>query len=133
MVMLLGPRDPSSTTTTVTVTAPGVGSAVFLISNPAPITILDLVAGTGTITATVTLDSTTIPRSAADLTPFNAGGTLTLDYSGVGIQLGMVTFIAPDAAAGALFQATAVPEPASLALAVWGLIGMAGMWYTRRR
>jgi len=144
-VDVTGAADPIPTVTlveagtmsSIVVIMTSVGIAVFTISNPAALTILDEQAGIGTITAPVTLDGgqTTILPSDADLSPYNLGGVLTLGYSGITITSGMVTNISPDAASNLSIQAVGgvVPEPASLTLAAWGLIGMAGVWYTRRR
>jgi hypothetical protein len=107
------------------------GSIVFTYSNPATLNLFG--NNDGEILDTLTLTTNTSGYNLA------TGGTWSLveNYNGIGITPGSPgSFTVPSGTSGASFTLSfvptpTVPEPASLVL--WGVVGLAGAWYARRK
>lgn len=120
-------------------------SAVFSIANPGRV-VLDASLLRGTITAPIQLpagnNGFSDPDSFAALMPFERGGTITIDFSG--IQILMIAFgqnaaiwpVPPGETPGirvTLTPADSVPEPGTLAVTLAGLLVLGGARCFRRR
>jgi hypothetical protein len=109
--------------------------AIFNITNPADLTIF----GGTQVSAHVILASENIDN--VDLSPFENGGTLELTLQGSDLNItpgnpGTVTVTPVSGNLGgtssfSLYASPAIPEPASLML--FGVLGVAGVWYGKRR